>query len=420
MEKFCAALLLGVPAWLIYFSQAPFDERGLEAGLEAWPILAATGVIFLTGLFCRLFPLYLAAGYDAWPRSRFRLFDLTLNLVRAASTGIYQGTLWVSLLAVGIVQIAHYQDPFAAREIALLTLTEAGLVVAWYFEGKRRESRLAYYLMQIAAVACFASARRQLMLTTVFWNYEYDVWASLAVSFGLAGAKQVSDLQPRALRVPLLTAMLLLPALALVWVLVHGLGVNLALVVVGLHSVMFAYLGKDNRESPYNILALSGFVAFILVTFYSKLQFRAIHAYIIPVGLGVLVLQELFRSRTSPEARNWIRLVTLMAMLGSAAYYALTDDRHAITFNLTLILLALLAMGLGSFLRLRLYLAMGFAGLMVDLISILYKVLVHMERSARMTIIGIFVLAIGAFLVFGAIYYKTNKTSFDTWFNRWR
>jgi len=420
MEKFCAALLLGVPAWLVYFSQAPFDERGLEAGLEAWPILAATGVIFLTGLFCRLFPLYLAAGYDALARSRFRLFDLTLNLVRAASTGIYQGTLWVSLLAVGIVQIAHYQDPFAAREIALLTLTEAGLVVAWYFEGKRRESRLAYYLMQIAAVACFASARRQLMLTTVFWNYEYDVWASLAVSFGLAGAKQVSDLQPRALRVPLLTAMLLLPALALVWVLVHGLGVNLALVVVGLHSVMFAYLGKDNRESPYNILALSGFVAFILVTFYSKLQFRAIHAYIIPVGLGVLVLQELFRSRTSPEARNWIRLVTLMAMLGSAAYYALTDDRHAITFNLTLILLALLAMGLGSFLRLRLYLAMGFAGLMVDLISILYKVLVHMERSARMTIIGIFVLAIGAFLVFGAIYYKTNKTAFDTWLNRWR
>jgi len=60
--------------------------------------------------------------------------------------------------------------------------------------------------------------------------------------------------------------------------------------------------------------------------------------------LGVLVLQELFRARTNPKPGTWIRLVTLMAMLGSAGYYALADDRYAITFNLTLILLALLAM----------------------------------------------------------------------------
>jgi uncharacterized membrane protein len=183
---------------------------------------------------------------------------------------------------------------------------------------------------------------------------------------------------------------------------------------------MFAYLGKDQRESPYNILALSGFVAFILITFYSKLHLRAIHAYVIPVGLGVLVLQELFRTRIKPEARNWIRLVTLMAMLGSAGYYALADSRHAITFNLTMILLCLLAMGLGSFLRIIMYLALGFAGLMVDLASILYKVLVHMERSARMTVVGSLVLLIGAVLVFGAIYYKTNKAKLDALGEKWR
>src|SRR5438094_9978631 len=40
--------------------------------------------------------------------------------------------------------------------------------------------------------------RSHLMLTTGFWNYEYDVWASLAFSFGLAGAKQAFNLQPRA------------------------------------------------------------------------------------------------------------------------------------------------------------------------------------------------------------------------------
>ena len=43
----------------------------------------------------------------------------------------------------------------------------------------------------------FAAMRRHLMLTTNFWTYEYDVWASLAFSLVLSGAKQVFDLQPR-------------------------------------------------------------------------------------------------------------------------------------------------------------------------------------------------------------------------------
>jgi len=47
-------------------------------------------------------------------------------------------------------------------------------------------------------------------------------------------------------------------------------------------------------------------------------------------------------------------------------------------------------------------------------------VLVQMERSARMTIIGSLVLAIGAVLVFGAIYYKTKKAVVDAWIEKWR
>ena len=118
--------------------------------------------------------------------------------------------------------------------------------------------------------------------------------------------------------------------------------------------------------------------------------------------------------------QNWIRLVVLMAMLGSTGYYALADTRHAITFNMTMILLCLLSMGLGTVLRIRLYLALGFAGLMVDLVSLLYKVLVLMERSARMTIVGSLVLLIGALLVFGAIYYKTSKSRIDALVSGWR
>jgi len=333
---------------------------------------------------------------------------------------IHQVILWLSLLIVLLLQLAHYNHKFALREFGLLTALELALAIAWGYEGKRRQSLLAYYLMQLSAAACFLTIRRYLMLSTGVWNYEYDVWASLAFSLTLVGARQIYQLSPRAVQVPLLSTMFALPLLALAWVLFHGLGVNLALLVVGLHSAMFAYLGKEERESPYNIIALGGFVAFVLITFYFKLQIRAIHAYIIPVGLGVLLLQELFRTRTTTEVRNWVRLLTLMAMLGSSGYYALADPRHAITFNLTMIVLCLLAMGLGSFLQIRLYLALGFAGLMVDLLSLLYKVLVQMERSSRMTVIGSLVLLIGAVLVFGAIFYKTHRESFDNWISKWR
>jgi hypothetical protein len=419
-ERLFAAVLPWLPVWLIYFSQSRFEEAGPPAAWERWPVLTALAAIFLTGLYVRFIAIHGAKAFQARPRSHLRLFDVSLVWFETSGRVVFYSTLWLTLIPALVVQAFYYRTAFSPREIVLLILLEAGLAVAWYFEGKERPTLVAYYMMQLCAVACFAAVRRHLMLTTTFWNYEYDVWASLVCSLVLAGAKQVFDNQPRAVRVPMLTSMLTLPAIALVWVLVHGMGVNMALLVVGLHSVLFAYLGKDSRESPYNILALSGFVAFILMTFYSKLHLMAVHAYVIPVGLGILVLQEIFRGRIQAETRNWIRLVTLMAMLGSAGYYALADPRHPITFNLTMIILCLLTMGLGSFLKIRLYLAMGFAGLAVDLVSMVYKSLVFMDRNVRMTVIGASVLVLGAAFVFGAIYYKTRKAAVDDLVSRLR
>jgi len=274
--------------------------------------------------------------------------------------------------------------------------------------------------MQLCVVGALAAVRRQLMLTTNLWSYEYDVWTSLAVSTLLTGARGLFERQPRPLATSLLISLCALPVLATVWVVVHGLGANLALLVVGLHSVMFAYLGRNDRESPFTMVALGGFVLFVLLTFWTKLHFRALHAYIIPVGLGVLVLVHLLRDRIVPATRNAIRLVTVLAMLGSTGYYALADNRYPVTFNLTLILLCLVAMGLGSLLLVRVYLAMGFTGLLVGLGNLLVRALVHAERSVRMTVVGSLVLVIGAALVFGAIYYKTNKDRIDDWLARQR
>ena len=200
----------------------------------------------------------------------------------------------------------------------------------------------------------------------------------------------------------------------------QGLATNEALLVVGLHSFIVAYLGRGNRESPYHFVAISGFVAFVLILFWSKLHIRVAHAYLLPVGIGVLILVQMFRRWMTSETSTGVRLVTLLVMLGSAGYYALIDERHPITFNLTLLLLGLAAMALGGFFRIRLYVFLGFAGIMVDLCSIAYKVLGGMKPDVQMISIGSLVLMLGTALVVGAIYYKINQAQIVLQIDTWR
>jgi hypothetical protein len=232
--------------------------------------------------------------------------------------------------------------------------------------------------------------------------------------------KRTFDLQTAGVRYPMVGAIWALPALAISWAFIHHMGTHVVLLIVGLHSVLFAHMGKDNRESPYNAVAVAGFVSFVMIVFWTKLELRAVHAYVIPAGLGVLVLLHLLRDRISPAIRNQLRLVTLLSMLGSAGYYALLDTRYPLVFHLTMLLLGLLSMGLGAWFQVRVYLLLGFTGVVVDLASILFRVLVQMDRVARMAWIGGQVLALGAALVFGAIYYKTHQEEVSERLSRWR
>ena len=417
-EALAASLLLAAPVWLVYFSQADIEGQGLQGALRAWPVLAATAALFLVGVAGRLYQ-------PVWETSRPlpdqpRLFHQVLALLGRSGGALHTATAWVATVACVLLQLLHYGRPFANLDIALLCGLYAGLAVAWYHEGRSQHVRLGYAIAELCLLALFAAGRRQLLLTTTIWSYEYDVWASLAASFVLAGAKQAFDDRPRELRLPVTATLLGLPVIAILWTLVHHLGTDVALVVVGLHSLMFAYVGRERRDSPYNLAALAGFVAFLLVIFWSKLHLRVLHAYVIPVGLAVLVLLHVFGRDLPADTRNRIRLVTMVSMLGSAAYYALVDDRHPLAFNVTLLFLCLASMALGSAMRVRLYVVLGFAGVAVDLASIVVKVLVHMDRGERMTSVGILVLLLGAALVGGAVYYKTHRDEIDEMTDGWR
>ncbi|MEM7232943.1 MAG: hypothetical protein AAF517_12240, partial [Planctomycetota bacterium] len=146
----------------------------------------------------------------------------------------------------------------------------------------------------------------------------------------------------------------------------------------------------------------------------------ALPAYTIPVGVGVLVLVELFGKRVTREARMTVRVATLLVMLGSTAYYALLDEEHSITFVAVLGGLCLVSLLLAGLLRVRVFAIAGMTGLFVDLALLVYRTLREMERGHRMTIIGGIVLAVGAALIFGTVYYKANRETLTSRLEGWK
>ncbi|MDB4614099.1 hypothetical protein OAH18_00265 [bacterium] len=419
-ERVMSGLLLVGPVWLAWFSQSHLRQNGLAAATELWPTLVAISVVVAIGFLARGFQTRWRTAYDKLDRTYPRLFDHTCALMNANGHQIHLITSVVAFAVTVCSQVMHYGRPFESRELVLMLVLYASMAVGWFVEAKSRRSMLPYIVLQLCVLGFFAVGRRQLMLTTDLWTAEYDIWASLVVSFGLTGAKQFFDLQPREARIPLLGTLFTLPIVGMLWVLYNQLGTDTALMVIGLHSLMFAFMGRESKESPFNVVAIGGFAAFVSLAFWSRLQIRVVHAYTIPVGLAILILLQLFRERIAHETRNRIRLVTLLTMVGSVAWYALADNRYPVAFNMTLIGVCIAAMLFGSFFRIRLYVLIGFAGLVVDVISLVYKTMVTLERSSRMTAIGGLVLLIGVTLVFGAIYYKTNRDRMNEQLDRWR
>ena len=424
-ERVAVGLLLAAPCWLAYFSQfnAVYQEPGFDptrAWFESWPVLFTALVIWLTGVFGHACRTLFAVQIDA---ARGKVATLALQiatLLRDRGTHLLLASAALALLGTGAIQVLNYNEALAARELGLMCVIYAALAWTAWSASQAMRSALMFAVMEFCVVAFFMAIRRQLMLTTNYWTPEYDVWASLIVAFALTSTKQLYGPRSRSVNLPLTVSLLVLPVISIGVTLANDLGTNVALLVVGLHSLMFGFLGKDDRESPYNILAVFGFVSFVLIVLWSKLDLHVIHAYVIPVGVGILILLQLFRNRLAAPQRNSIRFVTVLAMLGSSAYYALLDPMYPVAAHVTVLLMSLLAMGLGGFLRVRMYLTLGFAGVVVSLASILYRSLSGLERSPQMTAVGILVLVVGAALVSGAIYYKTHREDLSGKIDAWR
>ncbi|MDA0813417.1 MAG: hypothetical protein O3C21_13645, partial [Verrucomicrobia bacterium] len=417
-----AAGLACVPVWLAYWSQTRVPEVGWIAVNDAWPLFCAAGAMLGIAFLGSQFQDRSAERYLLKERSNPRMLDHVLFLFASHGRQILNGALWISpaILGLGVILAARLGEPYEAIELATGVGLWIAIAAGWYLRIRETTSFLPAFLAQASAIGAVVMVRQQLMLTLGDWSYEYDVWASVLGSLALAGAKLLIDRGARNARVPSMITLCVMPVMAVAWILIHDLGPDISLIVVGLNSLIFAYLGRGGKDSPYNAVATLGFVAFVLLAFWTKLEIRTVQAFVIPTGAGILVLLQLFHEHIQKETRTAVRLVALMGMLGSSGYYAIADPSHPVVFHLTMVLLCLATMGLGGWLKIRLYLVLGFSGLIVDLCSLAYRELVSLDRGLRMTIIGSMVLLIGITLVTGAIYFKAHKEEIEAKFRKFR
>jgi hypothetical protein len=417
-EILSAAALPFVPAWLVWFSQWRPGAGGL---FQTWPVLATSAALFATGALAAFLQKAWAAEYlRSEARFRPRLYDQTISWLGLTGWTIHKTLLLITFAATAVVQVAHWGHPLTAKELVLMEGLWVAFAVAWLYVGRAEKAVSAYVLFELCLLGAFLAGRQQLHLVRGIWRLEYDVLASLAAFFACVGAKQLLERGPREALIPIRSTLLALPVFSVTWIVLHSLHTDFALLVVGLHSAAFAYMGKEDRESPYHLVAIGGFVAFVLLLFWSKLQLRMAYAYVVPVGIGVLVLLQLFKNRVPAEARNGVRAVTVLAMLGSAGWSALVSPKIPVVHNVALLGLCLAAMTLGGLLHIRMYVALGLGALLLDLLSLVVKMVALMDRSIQMTVIGSLVLLVGAGLVFGAIYYKTHRKEIAELIERFR
>lgn len=404
-----AALPVWAPTWLVFFIHA--HGKASTEWVSTFSLLITALALLVTGLSARYYKLQAGEKYEQLPRLNPRLFDITLNWLNQTGFKINLAMLATVFLFLTLLTLMQWSAPaFPVENFTLILILYIVSSIAWCMEGLRLQHMLPFFLMEICGMGAWFHTRIQIIKSVPdFWRAEYDLWSSIFAAGLICALLQLPKFRVKQIRIPLTFMFCFMPLSALSLTLINHMGSNFLLLVVAVYSTIFIFMGRDRRESPYHIAAVGGFTAFLIIILWNKLEVHTLHAFTVPAGAGVLFLLHLFRKQVQTEICNQIRMVTLLLMLGSTGYYALMGSTLNICYILVFGLLALAVMISGTIFRIRIYMAFGCCGLIVAVAVAFCKLVLSMQRSTQMTIIGSLILLSGVSIVAGAIFYKTNK-----------
>ncbi|MCB9892134.1 MAG: hypothetical protein H6833_10840 [Planctomycetes bacterium] len=410
-------LVLLLPVWFVFFFFVGREPHPLATCF--WPWTMAGLAALLTAHVARR----MASRATSCVRDVSRPRLVHRVLARLERDGLAIANAWTAGLGVAAVVMAIGVGSRTSPErtwLALLAL-QCGTAYELWKGNVAVRPRTAALAVQGMLLCTLLSLRTFWMQThPEHWSPEHDVWALLVLSTLVSGCDALWRVRGPRFERALWPTTLGLPAFTWWLVVTRTLGVDLLLVALGVQAVLWSWLGKHEARSPYRVAATFGFAAFVMVTFWAKLEWRVLHAYAIPVGLALLVLLHTLRDHVPRATTNVLRAAIHLAMLGTTAWSALIDPRYPIAFHVTLLLASLASMAGGAFVRVRLYLVLGFTGVVVALASTAYRVLSSLDQGPRLTAIGFLVLLLGVLLVLGTVYSKTHRERVERWLARWR
>ena len=397
-------LMLEVPLWLAYFSTRWLTGDGLH-GFR--PLLAGAAALLGTGMLVRLVDKAIV-GATARASCRRSAHDVLAFCERNGEAAA-RSLLGAAFVGLALITLLHGSARHGALGLMLSLAFVWGVsCAAWFREGHLRDGALPYTLCVFSLAGVWILLRRLLFQHFSFWTYEYDIWLSLGASLAFSAAKRVVRHKQPGLARTMTGAVWLLPVLQCVWLVYNRMNADLTLLVIGVQAILFAWHGGGKKDSPYNAVSMLGFVGFVCLLFWAKLDLRCVQAYTVPCGLGVLGLVWLFGEHMTSGLRTGVRFITVLVMLGSCGYYALLDNMYPISFHLTMLVLCLVVMALGPLLRVQIYLYIGFMGFATDLVVIVVKQFQALDHSIQMMGVGALLLLFGIAVVGGAILFKTR------------
>ncbi|MBI5549585.1 MAG: hypothetical protein HY901_37340, partial [Deltaproteobacteria bacterium] len=320
-------------------------------------------------------------------------------------TGILAGHLYGALAALewaaGLALVQFHTSDLAFSFVAGATLT-----LLWCIRAQASGSALPAWLAQLAFLTLYASVRLQTdWLGPRGQRGDGDSLATLVLGVLFLGLHTVvKRLDAPAFRQPTRFAALALPVVsALLLAREATYGASLMLLGIALHLTCLAWVEGRGRIS-----GLLAAVAFNLAISVLWLKHgiggdRDLQYYVIPVGLTLVALSQIYRGSLGPAWQARLRTLGILAIYLTSSWPALSSLGSTVHL-LWCVGLCVVGMLVGVAFRVRAYLYLGMAFMVTSLLGNMIR---HGIDNHRLG--AVFLTAMGALLIGGMVFFSAKR-----------
>ncbi len=156
----------------------------------------------------------------------------------------------------------------------------------------------------------------------------------------------------------------------------------------------FSQLGNQKLKIPVFVFANVAIALFFMARGYDNLL-----VYITPVLASVLALSQIFKDDLGEQQLKQIRLLCGLLLLGTSAGYNILEFRTSIWYPANAALMSAVVVVLGIALRVRIFLYLGSAFILVNVVGMIANVIITQPQGKTLFAVGILFLVVGVLFV---------------------